>query len=127
LEINKGFRRQFTGLLSKMFRMEAVQERESRAEERSKSPRFMGRSKLGTANEEKYEKLERSYTPEKSMAYLKNLSDTSRVGYNHANVGYSNKIYKEESPQRVYAFSPSSKPDPLSPAPPRRSAYREPR
>ena len=109
------------GCLSKLFRIETAQERESRAEERSKSPRFLGKSKITTANEEKFEKMERSYTPEKSTAYLKTgQPDTSR--YTPGSMGYSNKIYKEESPQRLFPYSPS-KPDPVS-LPPRRAVYR---
>lgn len=110
-----------------MFRVEAIHEREQkgeRVEERSRSPRFLGKSKVG--GDEKWEKLERSYTPERSTAYLRQGSESSRTGFAHSYVGFSNKIYKEESPQRVYAFSPSNKPDPLSiPPPPRHSVYRD--
>lgn len=108
-----------------MFRLEAVHEKE-RPEDRSKSPRFLGRSRSRVGGDEKLEKLERSYTPERSMAYLRNGSDSSRIGFAYGHAGFSNKIYKEESPQRVYAFSPSSKPEPLSlPGQPRRSVYRD--
>lgn len=51
------------------------------------------------------------------MAYLKGGPESSRIGFNN-NVGYSNRIYKEESPQRIFSFSPSKiKNDFLSPVP----------
>jgi hypothetical protein len=76
-----------------MFRLETAQEKE-RPEERSKSPRFLGRSRSRVGGDEKLEKLERSYTPERSMAYLRNGTESSRAGLVHAHVGFSNKIYK---------------------------------
>lgn len=76
-----------------MFRLETFQEKE-RPEERSKSPRFLGRSRSRVGGDEKLEKLERSYTPERSIAYLRNGAESSRTGLVHAHIGFSNKIYK---------------------------------